>query len=1051
MPNVKRDTEELRIALVMNGGVSLAVWIGGVTSELGRLLARCPGTAYRELCELTATQPRIDVIAGTSAGGVNGAYLALALAYHEGPDLAAQFERLRTLWVDKGSFSELLRSPFERQPRSLLDGDGYYLSQLREAFEDVTKLGRTTSRDAVPIELILTTTLLKGASQDRSDDFGSPIVDVSHRARLHFSRHRRRDGEEIDDFKDKNIAARLALAARCTSSFPAAFEPSLCPTDPALASEDRPSMADHLELADRNGATEIPFTHGTYVLDGGILDNKPLDVALEEIFKQRAVGPVRRVLAYVVPDPGASAAPPPASGAAKANEPMPDLLAVVLASLVEIPSVQSIAAQIDALRAHNKTVLERRQNRVLLTRCYKPRDVERLAGLLFEAYRERRIEAAANYVVDRIEEGLVQAGGHGFGHRGRREWLQVRLRAVHNEVPWIPQVKLGAAGAAKERAAETWRWGTRPVEHAVRILLDVLVRAQQVARLARFDNPEFLKVHWNKAFQLLNETSKLRGADDKHWRSQAPKVQDLLGGGTDVRMREVRDQQVAESWLKRAMNKAQELPAGTPSTAHRRKESIYTAAGRYAHEIAADLVAMHGLIGTNSRLMSRSGQNHGPWQERQIVDLKELYGFFVRAADEDTDAVVERLLAFEVVEQALGNPAALTEEEVDFIQVSAESLSGWGGPSRPGDKLAGVQLAHFGAFYKHSWRANDWMWGRLDAVKRIVTLMLDPERVRLLCLDKPKGARAAWMLEEIQWIALGPEDGPAYEVLKARYSQAELLEELAYLDQPGQLMPERLSVAVEAVSRRIELEILQQELPQVARAIDVDEKVGSHPSDAAIAFRQEIPAAIPTLLDAARAALLLSKCGLGRERIHLEVGTDHLTVTASQTAAVTVAAISGQEGWAKSVGRLLASLRTPLLMFYLFARNAQYQSPTGLAFNVFMFTAGLAVVIISMMTQIDYDWLVAAGWGALIAGGLLLTIKLPPWGRAAVVVAAVALVIVLAVQHLVPSIKPEGRWGLVAVVEFLLLVFLIFGHLLVPRNLGMGLRSRGSGKPAANA
>ena len=32
------NLEELRIALVMNGGVSLAVWMGGVTSEIYRLV-----------------------------------------------------------------------------------------------------------------------------------------------------------------------------------------------------------------------------------------------------------------------------------------------------------------------------------------------------------------------------------------------------------------------------------------------------------------------------------------------------------------------------------------------------------------------------------------------------------------------------------------------------------------------------------------------------------------------------------------------------------------------------------------------------------------------------------------------------------------------------------------------------------------------------------------------------------------------------------------------------------------------------------------------------
>ena len=32
------DREELRLALIMTGGVSLAVWMGGVVTEINRLL-----------------------------------------------------------------------------------------------------------------------------------------------------------------------------------------------------------------------------------------------------------------------------------------------------------------------------------------------------------------------------------------------------------------------------------------------------------------------------------------------------------------------------------------------------------------------------------------------------------------------------------------------------------------------------------------------------------------------------------------------------------------------------------------------------------------------------------------------------------------------------------------------------------------------------------------------------------------------------------------------------------------------------------------------------
>src|SRR6185312_4527409 len=37
-----------------------------------------------------------------------------------------------------------------------------------------------------------------------------------------------------------------------------------------------------------------------------------------------------------------------------------------------------------------------------------------------------------------------------------------------------------------------------------------------------------------------------------------------------------------------------------------------------------------------------------------------------------------------------------------------------------GQKLAGASLGNFSAFISERWRANDWMWGRLDAAKSIV-------------------------------------------------------------------------------------------------------------------------------------------------------------------------------------------------------------------------------------------------------------------------------------------------------------------------------------------
>ena len=118
------ETRELRLAVVLYGGVSLAIYMHGTTKELHRLVKASalaesdveaeatPSEAfYRELLDELARRDKhgvrtrvvVDVVAGTSAGGINGVYLAKALAHNRSQDA------LRGLWLTKGDIKKLLR------------------------------------------------------------------------------------------------------------------------------------------------------------------------------------------------------------------------------------------------------------------------------------------------------------------------------------------------------------------------------------------------------------------------------------------------------------------------------------------------------------------------------------------------------------------------------------------------------------------------------------------------------------------------------------------------------------------------------------------------------------------------------------------------------------------------------------------------------------------------------------------------------------------------------------------------------------------------------
>jgi hypothetical protein len=73
--------------------VSLAIYIYGVVNEFLRLVRQ--EDAYGELTRAAGVKPTIDVIFGSSAGGINGLFLAKALA--SGADLSP----LKELWIQQ--------------------------------------------------------------------------------------------------------------------------------------------------------------------------------------------------------------------------------------------------------------------------------------------------------------------------------------------------------------------------------------------------------------------------------------------------------------------------------------------------------------------------------------------------------------------------------------------------------------------------------------------------------------------------------------------------------------------------------------------------------------------------------------------------------------------------------------------------------------------------------------------------------------------------------------------------------------------------------------
>jgi patatin-related protein len=329
--------EEKRFAVVMYGGVSLAIYINGVTQELLQLVratadpAAGPttGTAkvYREIAELLKARFVIDILSGTSAGGINAVFLAKALANDQSMDM------LERMWLDEGDIDVLIndkRSALEHlktgfaAPRSLLNSRRMY-RKLVEAFN----LMDGESRPAIPppaaeppspaaareIDLFVTATDLQGMRTPVSLS-DQVVYEYRHRHVFHF---RKSPEDNLNDF-EKADNRFLAFACRSTSSFPFAFEPmSLADAETAGAEakkwerhyrdylldaglvEQRVKDA-HPELQPNAEGRFDVFTRRAFA-DGGYLDNKPFSYAVQAIAARRSDVPVDRKLLYVEPSP----------------------------------------------------------------------------------------------------------------------------------------------------------------------------------------------------------------------------------------------------------------------------------------------------------------------------------------------------------------------------------------------------------------------------------------------------------------------------------------------------------------------------------------------------------------------------------------------------------------------------------------------------------------------------------------------------------------------------------------------------------------------------
>lgn len=274
---------DIRIALVLNGGVSLAVWMGGVVHELNRLRLASESwdgatddltpNSWRTLLRSIRRSVHIDLIAGTSAGGLNGAVLATAIA--RGVDMPNMGQN----WVGMGSLNPgALTFKDPAGATSILNGE--YFTQKISGI--VSPLFSAESVRSVGDCTLLTTATALFPAPTLSPLVNGATVATGDGRRLYRFSTAASPGPGLSP-GDFDTPGPLITAMRATASFPVAFDPVL-ETD-ALKSKRTPK-------------DDGPCR---WLIDGGVLDNAPFEPLLDELVAKPVQDFQRRTVLYVTP------------------------------------------------------------------------------------------------------------------------------------------------------------------------------------------------------------------------------------------------------------------------------------------------------------------------------------------------------------------------------------------------------------------------------------------------------------------------------------------------------------------------------------------------------------------------------------------------------------------------------------------------------------------------------------------------------------------------------------------------------------------------------
>jgi patatin-related protein len=737
------DLRELRFALVCYGGVSLAIYMHGITKEIHKLLLASaafgepenPFSAsqtehvYWELLHRMQrgevgrspglqTRVVVDVISGTSAGGINGICLAKAIT------LNCSQEALKTLWFERGDIKQLAAAPKSlplaaKAPYLILKsswtgtplrGDDM-CRWLHGAFTEMESKQSSypTVTSLLPpdhtLDLFVTTTDFQGYPRELPIYDPRIVTDIAHRHVLGFH-HKSLDDT---DFTKNHV---LAFSARATSSFPGAFPPITFGDYEACFAPSKPELA---KLADRQFAVyelnNVDPARSSFV-DGGVLNNYPFSLAVRAFKGKPAAFEVVRRLLYIEPDPISAAerlSSKPAIDASGDEVNAPSWLSTIWAGLSTIPASQPVLDDLNNLAERNRVV---RRIRDIIEVSFDTIRAHVLTAIgaagLDVATMQKDISGGQLLSVrDSVEAKAEREAGY-----AQATYRRLRLRMVLRRYAAMIAKRLNFPDdsyPARFVETVTSDWAVAkgllsPVGAAVKMPENL---DEQKSLLADVDSDY---QHRRIQFVISAFSWWYRDVAKPNYPTRAE-----LDGAKDRLCKFLADLEgLVEAFAVGAGGKLLEraFPVGEVRDAARKQDR------GYADRHLADLDELR-------RTMGREMRHRVTRLEGQLY--KEL---MTRSAGWDRSVVVDllvRYLGFPFWDTLVFPVQALHDvnerDHVEVVRISPYDATLLG--TKASEKLKGTGLGHFAAFFKREFRENDYLWGRLDAAERLVGLLLE--------------------------------------------------------------------------------------------------------------------------------------------------------------------------------------------------------------------------------------------------------------------------------------------------------------------------------------